>query len=80
MNLIACCLRGLLFILNGYLLFSALKKNKKTVTVKKKKTTSANVSSLKAKKKYFVRVRTYKTVNGKKIYSSWSKVKTIKTK
>ena len=58
----------------------AFKKNKKTVTVKKNKTTSANVSSLKAKKKYFVRVRTYKTVNGKKIYSSWSKVKTIKTK
>ncbi len=58
----------------------AFKKNKKTVTVKKNKTTSANVSSLKAKKKYFVRVRTYKTVNGKKIYSSWSKVKTVKTK
>lgn len=58
----------------------AFKKNKKTVTVKKNKTTSVNVSSLKAKKKYFVRVRTYKTVNGKKIYSSWSKVKTVKTK
>ena len=24
-----------------------------------------------AKKKYYVRVRTYKTVNGKKVYSSW---------
>ena len=36
------------------------------------------------KKKYYVRVRTYKTVkvNGKntKVYSSWSKVKTVKTK
>ena len=58
----------------------AFKKNKKTVTVKKNKTTSASVASLKAKKKYFVRVRTYKTVNGKKVYSAWSKVKTVKTK
>ena len=33
-----------------------------------------------AKKKYYVRVRTYKTVNGKKVYSSWSKVKNVKTK
>ena len=33
-----------------------------------------------AKKKYYVRVRTYKTVNGKKVYSSWSKVKSVKTK
>ena len=52
----------------------------KTVTVSKNKTTSKTVSKLKAKKKYYVRVRTYKTVNGKKIYSSWSKVKTVKTK
>lgn len=58
----------------------AFKKNKKTVTVNKNKITSASVASLKAKKKYFVRVRTYKTVNGKKVYSAWSKVKTVKTK
>ena len=38
------------------------------------------VKKLKAKKKYFVRIRTYKTVNGKKVYSSWSKSKTVKTK
>ena len=56
------------------------KKNKKTVTVKKQKTTKVTVKKLKAKKKYYVRIRTYKTVNGKKIYSSWSKVKTVKTK
>lgn len=31
-------------------------------------------------KKYYVRIRTYKTVSGKKVYSSWSKAKTIKTK
>ncbi|MDE6658733.1 MAG: fibronectin type III domain-containing protein [Eubacterium sp.] len=56
----------------------------KTVTVSKNSTTSKTVSSLKAKKKYYVRVRTYKTVkvNGKstKIYSSWSKSKSITTK
>ena len=56
------------------------KKNKKTVTVKKQKTTKVTVKKLKAKKKYYVRIRTYKTVKGKKVYSSWSKVKTVKTK
>ena len=56
------------------------KKNKKTVTIKKQKTTKTTVKKLKSKKKYFVRIRTYKTVNGKKIYSSWSKAKTVKTK
>ena len=56
------------------------KKNKKTVTIKKQKTTKTTVKKLKAKKKYYVRVRTYKIVNGKKVYSSWSKIKTVKTK
>ena len=56
------------------------KKNKKTVTVKKQKTTKTTVKKLKAKKKYYVRIRTYKIVNGKKVYSSWSKVKSVKTK
>lgn len=59
-------------------------KSAKTVIVSKNKTVSASVSKLKAKKKYYVRIRTYKTVkvNGKstKIYSGWSKVKTVKTK
>jgi len=56
------------------------KKNKKTVTIKKQKTTKTTVKKLKAKKKYYVRVRTYKIVNGKKVYSAWSKVKSVKTK
>ena len=56
------------------------KKNKKTVTVKKQKTTKTTVKKLKAKKKYYVKIRTYKIVNGKKVYSSWSKVKSVKTK
>nr|MBQ8251816.1 fibronectin type III domain-containing protein [Lachnospiraceae bacterium] len=60
------------------------KKKTKTVTVKGKKKTSKTIKRLKAKKKYYVRVRTYKTVkiNGKsvKICSEWSKAKTVKTK
>jgi hypothetical protein len=59
---------------------SKFTKNKKTVTVKKRATVSKSVKGLKAKKKYFVRIRTYKTVNGKKVYSSWSKAKTVTTK
>ena len=69
---------------NGYEIQVAtdkkFKKNKKTVTVKKQKTTKTTVKKLKAKKKYYVRIRTYKIVNGKKVYSSWSKVKSVKTK
>ncbi len=53
---------------------------KKTVNIKKNKITSETVKKLKAKKKYYVKIRTYKTVNGKKICSSWSKVKNITTK
>lgn len=56
------------------------KKNNKTVTVKGNKTTSKKVNGLKAKKKYYVRVRTYKTVSNKKYYSSWSKAKSVTTK
>ena len=57
-------------------------KGKTTVirTVKKKSVTKLTVSKLKAKKKYYVRVRTYKTVKGKKYYSRWSKSKVVKTK
>ena len=44
------------------------------------KTTSATVKNLSAKKKYYVRIRTYKTVDGTKYYSKWAKVKTVTTK
>ena len=56
------------------------KKGCKTVTVKKNKTVKTTVKKLKAKKKYFVRIRTYKTVGKTKYYSSWSKAKSVKTK
>lgn len=54
-------------------------KNAKTVTISKNNTTSKTISSLLAKKKYYVRVRTYKTVSGTKYYSSWSKAKSVTT-
>lgn len=56
------------------------KKSKKTVTVKGRKKSKKTVKKLKSKRKYFVRVRTYKLVNGKKVYSKWSKAKAVKTK
>ena len=60
------------------------KKNNKTVTISKNNTTSKSVGKLKAKKKYYVRVRTYKIVKfgGKsvKLYSGWSKAKSVTTK
>ena len=60
------------------------KKTTKTVKVTKNSTTSKKITKLKAKKKYYVRIRTYQTVKvGKKstkIYSGWSKAKTITTK
>ena len=56
----------------------------KTVTVGKNTTVSKKISKLSGKKKYYVRVRTYKTVkiNGKsiRIYSGCSKTKTVTTK
>ncbi|MDE6659781.1 MAG: fibronectin type III domain-containing protein [Eubacterium sp.] len=52
----------------------------KTITASNSKTISKTVSKLKAKKKYYVRVRTYKIVGKTKICSSWSIAKSIKTK
>lgn len=57
--------------------FESLTKSK---NVKKAKTTSATVKNLRKGKTYFVKVRTYKTVKGKKVYSNWSKVKTVTAK
>lgn len=56
------------------------KKNVKKTYVKGYSKTSYKMTKLKAKTKYYVRVRTYKTVKGVKIYSDWSKPKSVKTK
>ncbi len=52
----------------------------KKVSVKKAKTTKKTIKKLKANKKYYVRIRTYKVVKGKRVYSKWSKVKAVRTK
>ncbi len=52
----------------------------KYVTVGKNKTVSKTVGKLKGKKKYYVRIRTYKTVGKTKYYSAWSKAKSVTTK
>ena len=55
-------------------------KTVKTKTLTSYKKNTLTLTGLKAKTTYYVRVRTYKTVNGKKYYSGWSAVKTVKTK
>ena len=67
-----------------YAVDAKFKKSVVTKNVNNTKKVKLDVSKLKAKKKYYIRVRTYKTVkvNGKskKIYSGWSKVKAVTTK
>ena len=55
------------------------KKNVKSVNVSKKNT-KATVKKLKKGKTYRVRVRSYKKINGKKYYSGWGKVKSVKVR
>lgn len=55
-------------------------KSAKSVTIAKNKTTSKKIAKLNAKKTYYVRVRTYKTVGKTKYYSAWSDVMSATTK
>ena len=52
----------------------------KRKTIKGYKKTSLKIKNLKAKKKYYVRVRTYYKTTNDTFYSSWSPVKSVKTK
>lgn len=52
-------------------------KKAKTLTVKGS-ATRATLKKLVSKKKYYVRIRTYKVVSGKKYYSKWSFKKSVK--
>lgn len=54
--------------------------NKKTITITNVKAVSKTISKLSAKKKYYIRIRTYKSVKDKNYYSSWSKAKSATTK
>ena len=68
---------------DGYEIQVSLKKSfkgKKTLTLRNGAAKSKAVKSLKKKKKYFVRVRAYKDIDGARKYSKWSNIKGIKTK
>ena len=52
----------------------------KTVKITSYKTVSKKVTSLTAKKKYYVRIRTYKKVSSATYYSAWSAKKAVTTK
>lgn len=68
---------------SGYEIQYSLNKKMKdatVVTVDSAKTTSKKITGLKGGKKYYVQIRTYKVVDGKKVYSDWSKAKSVKTK
>ena len=54
-------------------------KNAQSLMIKGK-TTQVILKTLAKKKNYYVRIRTYKVTNGKKYYSTWSTVKTVKVK
>ena len=54
-------------------------KNVKTVTASAGKA-SATIKKLKSKKRYYVRIRTYRNYNGTVLYSAWSKAKAKKVK
>lgn len=57
------------------------KKQTKTITIKGKKNCAKTIKKLKRKKKYYVRVRAYiNQGNGEKMYSKWSKKKTVTIK
>lgn len=70
--------------ITGYMIqYSTSKKNiskGKTVTVKGYKKNSKKIKKLKSKKTYYMRVRTYMTINSKTYYSSWSKIKSVRAK
>lgn len=52
------------------------KKYRKTITITKNKTITKTVKNLKTGKTYYVKVRSYKKVGSKKVYSDWSNVST----
>lgn len=67
----------------GYEIAYSTKKNFSKSTTKKlitKSKKSVTIKKLKSKKKYYVRIRTYRTIGKKKYYSKWSAIKTGKTK
>ena len=65
----------------GYELYCSTKKSsgyKLEKTITKNSTTSYADKKLKKGKTYYYKIRAYKTVNGKKVYGSYSSVKSVK--
>ncbi|MBQ4529872.1 MAG: type I pullulanase [Lachnospiraceae bacterium] len=68
---------------SGYVVYQATSKNgkyKSIAIVKGASKVSYTTKKLASNKKYYYKVRAYKTVKGKKVYGSYSNVKYIKTK
>lgn len=68
---------------DGYQIqYSTSKKfiSSKKKTIRSEKINNTKINGLKSQKKYYIRIRTYKSVDGKKIYSEWSKAKDTTTK
>ena len=65
---------------DGYQIQYAPNKKFKKAKSKTVKSTSVTLKKLKKKTTYFVRVRAYKTADGKKVYGKWSSVKKVKIK
>ena len=57
-----------------------MKKGKKTYLVRSKKKTILTINKLKSRRRYYVKVRAYRTAGSKKIYGKWSQVKKIRIK
>ena len=69
---------------NGYQIYYSRNKNFKKLSAKKivkggKKTSYVGKNFTKGRK-YYVKVRAYKNVNGRKVYGKWSNVKSVKCK
>ena len=60
--------------------YSTHKNMKNAVSKKFKTATSTTLKHLSRKKYYYVRIRTYKIVNGKYIYSAYSSIRKVRTK
>ena len=54
--------------------------NPKTITVKGQDSLKKTVKGLKSGKKYYFRIRAYRTINGKKVYSKYSNKKAVTVK
>ena len=63
-----------------YGLNKAAKSGFKSFTVKKASMVKKTISKLNKGKTYYIRIRTYKKVSGKNIYSKWSSMKKVKIK